>query len=141
MLAGWSTALAIEGTGGLGSSFLGALVGLTLYGWMFPIGILGAGDVKLLMALGAWGDPKYTLNVALIGLLVGGVLGICQLVIRGELLGFITRVQIWISSIRKNPAAIRDPLLNKKIKSPFGVAIAIAAIWTKIANPLAGWWA
>jgi len=40
-------------------------------GWMFWLRFMGGGDVKLLMALGAWGGAAYAAEVALLGVLCG----------------------------------------------------------------------
>jgi hypothetical protein len=55
LVFGLAVSAGLGGWSGLGDSLLGALAGLLLYGWMFWLRVLGGGDVKLLMALGAWG--------------------------------------------------------------------------------------
>src|SRR4051812_40910201 len=74
------------GWSGLLQAILGILAGLLLYGWMFHIGVLGGGDVKLLMALGAWGGLRYTIEVAILGVGIGGILALGILIKKGRVL-------------------------------------------------------
>ena len=62
---------------GSGAPFaaLGLLAGLAVFFPMFALGAMGAGDVKLMAALGAWIGWKAILFVALYGSLAGGALG------------------------------------------------------------------
>ena len=64
------------GLPGAGWSVLGWLVGLAFFLPFFALGGMGAGDVKLLAALGAWLGPGATVWVALFSLIAGGVLGL-----------------------------------------------------------------
>ena len=73
-----------HGFPGVGSALLGVLAGLALYGWMFFIRVLGGGDVKLLMAFGAWGGARYALDVALLGVFLGGAMALLMLVAKGK---------------------------------------------------------
>ena len=59
-LGGFLAAGMCFGWTGIGQAFLGFIAGFVLYGWMFGLRFVGAGDVKLLMALGAWGGFRYT---------------------------------------------------------------------------------
>src|SRR5687768_3766674 len=55
----------VDGGSGLGWSIAGWLVGLIFFLPMFTLGGMGAGDVKLLAALGAWLGPGPVVWVAL----------------------------------------------------------------------------
>jgi len=71
-----------------GSFFLpvaGCLTGFVLFFPMFALGGLGAGDVKLLAALGAWLGPETTLWVALSAAVAGGVMGVVVALAAGYL--------------------------------------------------------
>lgn len=61
---------------GAGWALAGWFVGLALFLPLFALGGMGAGDVKLLAALGAWLGPGPTLWVALFSLIAGGVMGL-----------------------------------------------------------------
>ena len=68
-------AAATGGLSGIGFAAAGWFVGLLLFLPLFALGGLGAGDVKLLAALGAWLGPRDVVYVALYGAIAGGVLG------------------------------------------------------------------
>jgi prepilin peptidase CpaA len=61
-------------------SLLGILVGLGLLVIPFARGWVGAGDVKLLAAVGAWLGPEQTVYCALAGAVFGGLLAVLFLV-------------------------------------------------------------
>lgn len=64
------------GTAAVAASGGGWLLGLVLFMPFYLLGGLGAGDVKLLAALGAWLGPRDIVWVALYGALAGGVLAV-----------------------------------------------------------------
>ena len=68
--------LATNGIAGLGLSLAGWGVGLALFVPFFLLGGMGAGDVKLLAAFGAWLGPADVFWVAIYGGLAGGVLAV-----------------------------------------------------------------
>jgi prepilin peptidase CpaA len=65
--SGWSGGLA-----GLGSSLLGASIGLVVLAAFFALGGVGAGDVKLYVAVGAWLGPWPMLQVFAASALANG---------------------------------------------------------------------
>jgi prepilin peptidase CpaA len=65
-----------DGWSGIGSSCAGWLVGVACFFPFFALGGMGAGDVKLLGALGAWLGPLAAVWVALYGSIAGGVIAI-----------------------------------------------------------------
>jgi prepilin peptidase CpaA len=73
------------GTTGAVSASFGWAVGLAVFFIPFALGGLGAGDVKLLAALGAWLGPKDALMLALYAGVAGGVLAIVVGLARGYL--------------------------------------------------------
>ena len=68
--------LYLSGLTGGGWSIAGWLVGVAFFLPFFALGGMGAGDVKLLAALGAWLGPGPAVWVALFSLIAGGVLGL-----------------------------------------------------------------
>lgn len=67
------------GAVGLGSALLGVLVALLLFLPFHLLRALGAGDVKLFAAVGAFAGPVASLNLALCVLLAGGVLALVRM--------------------------------------------------------------
>lgn len=74
------------GWGGLTASGLGALTGFGLLVAFFAMGGVGAGDVKLLTALGAWLGPSLTLHVFLASAIAAGLYALALAVASGGLL-------------------------------------------------------
>ena len=66
----------LDGWPGIGMSLAGWAVGIAFFFPIFALGGLGAGDVKLLGAVGAWLGPGAVVWVALFAGIAGGVLGI-----------------------------------------------------------------
>ena len=61
----------LAGLTGVGWSLAGWLVGFVLFFPFFALGGMGAGDVKLIAALGAWLGPGLAVWVALFSLIAG----------------------------------------------------------------------
>ncbi|MGH9387178.1 MAG: A24 family peptidase [Vicinamibacterales bacterium] len=65
-----------SGVSGLGQSAAGWATGVGLFLPIFLLGGMGAGDVKLLGAVGAWLGPREALMCALYSILAGGILAL-----------------------------------------------------------------
>ena len=82
MLAGGLVASGwIGGLSGLGSSLLGAVIGLVVLAAFFALGGVGAGDVKLFAAIGAWLGAWPTLQVFAASALAAGAYALVLTVI------------------------------------------------------------
>ncbi len=91
--------------------------------WRFKA--LAAGDVKLLMAAGAWSTPKGILELGVLSIVIGAVVGIIVLVKQAGLRGSLI-------SLREHagPAAIKP----KSHRMPFGPAVFSAFLLVHIAE-------
>ena len=76
---------ASNGWPGLAEAIEGWGVGVLLFAPFFALGGMGAGDVKLLGAIGAWLGPRETLWVALYASMAGGVMALIVAVANGYL--------------------------------------------------------
>jgi prepilin peptidase CpaA len=83
MLAGIVYHVIMNGYGGAAIGAAGVLAGIALFFPLFALGGLGAGDVKLLGALGAWLGAKLIIYVAFYASLAGGVLAVIVIVRHG----------------------------------------------------------
>jgi prepilin peptidase CpaA len=109
---------------GLTHFAFGLAAGLFVLGWMYPLGAMGAGDIKLLSAIGAVGGWKLVLTIAIVSVAVGAVMAVLQLVARRAHWDFLFRIQLAFMELGKSK---RKKVLNSDLKLPFGVAIAIAS--------------
>ena len=139
LLGGLVFSLFYGGWSGLGDSILGATGGLLLYGWMFWLGVLGGGDVKFLMALGAWGGSRYVAEVALLGVILGGVMALGHILIKGKILDFSKRMYHFLLTVFIKELELEAPKVDRKLTMPFGIPIAIAAAWVVLAPPFERW--
>jgi prepilin peptidase CpaA len=104
----------------------GLLLGLALWIPLYLVRWLGAGDVKLFAAAGAWLGPERTLEGALIGALAGGVLAVVWMVFAYGLNGSAATVALAIT----DPRTIVNHGVDTKSRRaiPYGIALAIGAM-------------
>ena len=85
LLAGVLINAWLHGFGGAINSLGGAALGLGMLLPFYAMRAIGAGDVKLLAAVGALVGPQALVSVAIYGALVGGAMSVFILVRRGLL--------------------------------------------------------
>lgn len=90
--------MAAGGFTGLASSAGGWALGVVLFLPFFALGGMGAGDVKLLAALGAWLGPRDILWVAIYTSLAGGVMALAVALGRGYLGTALRNVRALVTS-------------------------------------------
>jgi prepilin peptidase CpaA len=93
------------------------------------------GDVKALMALGAWIGPGSVLGVAACALIVAGICGVALLVARGELYDFARRwMRTALSALAFRRLTYERPAPGSAAAGglPFAAALAfgLAAHWS-----------
>ena len=87
LVLGVAVSSLLGGWAGLVSSLLGAGLGFGLLVLFFAVGGVGAGDVKLLAAVGAWLGPYLTYQVFVASALFGGAYALVLVFSRGGVLG------------------------------------------------------
>jgi len=121
---------AVRGWPGAKDSLLGAGLGLAL---LFPfvlIRSLGAGDWKLVGALGAFLGPQQLIAVLFVSVLIAGVMASVLIVWKGRvrqtLHNIVRMLGAFFSLHLPGPElSLENP---DALKVPFGVAVAIAAV-------------
>lgn len=126
-LAGMGLGLAISGASGLSpvASIGGAIVGLLL---MLPghlLGGTGAGDVKLLAALGFVLGPHKVLSAFLYSAIAGGMLAMSYAVARGRLQSTLRGTAGLVTQPATTKAEIDRPANNR---FPYAPAIALGCV-------------
>lgn len=139
LLLGLVFSFSTTGLSGLGQGALGVFAAFVLYGWMFGLRFLGGGDVKLLMALGAWGGLSYTEEVAILAIFIGGLFGLVSLAYTGKLTAFCKKIYSSLISLFVPGLEFIPPKIDKTLTMPFGVPISIAAVWIIFWHPFESW--
>jgi prepilin peptidase CpaA len=89
------------GLPGVGMSFAGLIVGFGSLVVFYALGGVGAGDVKLLAAIGAWLGPLITMNVLLGSAFAAGLYAMGLMVLRGGIGTTIVEMSIlWQRLVR-----------------------------------------
>jgi prepilin peptidase CpaA len=135
-LAGMATSFYLAGWNGVFQAVLGLVAGFVFYGWMFGLKVMGGGDVKLLMALGTWGGFRYTEEVAILGVLVGGVFSIGILLYKKRIFSFSQKLYRFLLSLMIKDLSLEIPKIDRTLTLPFGIPISIAAVWVAYGHPL-----
>jgi prepilin peptidase CpaA len=132
-IAGFGVALALRFMAGLGAGIdgvTGALLAFVLCLPFFVLGVLGGGDAKLLIALGAFMGPRDLLVAMLLIASIGGIIGAVDALRRGILLPVLYNC----GSILKHWATFGRRGHNRSLATtgalaiPYGVAIALGSL-------------
>jgi prepilin peptidase CpaA len=123
--------------GGLGlqAAGLGLLVGLLVFFPYFALGAMGAGDVKLMAALGSWLGWSAAISVALFGAVAGGVLAIVVSLRHGYLRTAFRNLKTlflhwWLTGVQPLPELTLDQ--GKGLRLPYALPIMaglLVTIW------------
>jgi prepilin peptidase CpaA len=123
--------IAQNGWSGILLGLSGVFAALIVFGVIYVKQVIGAGDVKLLMAVGAWMGAEFTLNVAVGSIVFGAVLAIAQLIREKKLADFFRRIQLWLTFFffkkMKNQTDFR-PQFDSDSQIPFGIPIALSVL-------------
>ena len=123
----------IAGRGGLETAAAGWAVGLAMFFIPFALGGLGAGDVKLVAALGAWLGPTTVMWLALYTGVVGGILALVVACSRGYLRQALKNIWLllmfWrVSGVRPLPELTIQQGRGPKLA--YGVSIFMGTVVT-----------
>lgn len=121
----------LHGWRGLGQSAEGMALGLVVFGVLHLMGGMGAGDVKLAAAIGAWVGPRQLMLALVVTGLAGGVMAIGW-AIKGGFLGDVLKGSGNLLFGWRERGTLADPELvlenPKARKMPYAPAIAIGTI-------------
>jgi prepilin peptidase CpaA len=132
-VTGFVVALSIRALGGL-DVFTAGLLGAGLaFGLALPLFLvrgLGAGDVKLLAACGAFLGPRRLLTALLVTAVAGGLMALVAILRRGALIQTLRNCRdIIVGAFTPRRRAELPTLASPgAITVPYGVAIALGAI-------------
>lgn len=128
--------MALNGISMGGEGFLfslkGAGVGIALLLIPYMMGAMGAGDVKLMGAVGSFLGAAGVFHACIISLLFGGIYAVILIIIRGNVVLFLKRYWLMLKNflmyrqiqyIQPSPGEFPPKLC-------FGLAIAVGTIFT-----------
>jgi prepilin peptidase CpaA len=118
---------------GLILALLGAALAFAVYLPFFALRAMGAGDVKLMIAIGAFVGARNWLILFFITAILGGTLAVCLLLIRGGLIRALKNVLFILGElVRLRLPYQNDPALDithpRAVTLPHGVSIALGTL-------------
>lgn len=144
LVAGLVLQSAFFGWSGLGVGLLGALVGFAVLIVPWLMHGMGAGDVKLMAAIGAWLGPWLTLVSFAVGAIVGGVAAVVMIFSTGRALHAYTNVQTILTKMRRLDTAFSEVGGAKTFGDtsqllPYGVPLTAGTIGVLLTYYFGGW--
>ncbi|AOJ07857.1 A24 family peptidase [Burkholderia mayonis] len=116
---------------GFATWFAGAATGAGLLLPFYLLRGMAAGDVKLMLAIGAWVGPSLALRIVLTTFVVGGAWALAVALKRGQfrkLLANLRHLFVSAALLRDPSAARAAPEIDSVGTLPYGVAIAIGTL-------------
>jgi prepilin peptidase CpaA len=133
LIAGFSMRTVFFHADGLKTSLLGAALALAIYLPLFALRAMGAGDLKLMVAIGAFTGPSSWIVVFVITAILGGLLAVALLLFRGQLGRTLRNVLFILGELlHLRPPYRTRPELDVThagaVRLPHGVSIAGGAL-------------
>lgn len=135
--AGFAYQWATAGSDGLFTGGAGLLVGIAIFFIPFALGGLGAGDVKLVAALGVWLGPYDVFWLALYTMMAGAVMALAVSFLSGYLRQAIANIWVLLMHLRMEGLRPHPELTIKHAGTPklaYGVAIlagTMVTVWIR----------
>jgi prepilin peptidase CpaA len=116
---------------GLKSALLGMGLGLALLLPFVALRSLGAGDWKMVGALGACLGPRQLVAALIVGVLVAGVIALIAVIVTGRLKQTVVNIVNMLAALFTLRMPGREVSLDDphSTKIPFGVAMALAVLF------------
>jgi prepilin peptidase CpaA len=131
-------------SGGFAWGLLGLLVGLGVLIVPWAMHGMGAGDVKLMAAIGCWLGPWLTLLSFAAGAIVGGIVAAVMIYTSGRTIHAITNVQTILTKMRRLETAFGEFGGAKTFGDtsqllPYGVPLTIGTLGVLLTYYFGGW--
>jgi len=144
-LTGFLVQFCFNGTEGLSAGGLGLLVGFGVLIVPWAMHGMGAGDVKLMAAIGVWFGPLMTLVAFAVGAVVGGVVSVIMILSSGRLWHAMVNFQTILVKVSSAKTAFSEFGGAKTFGEtsqllPYGVPLTAGSL-IMLAGQCLGWWA
>lgn len=118
---------------GAREAILGAGLALLIYIPLFALKAVGGGDVKLMAAVGCIAGPKAFIAIFLITAIVGGVMALLLILIKGRVAHTLRNVGILLTELMHGRAPHHaeeelDVTSEKGLRLPHGCSIALGTL-------------
>ena len=125
---------AVFGFAGLFFALRGLIVAFVVYLFLYALRAMGAGDVKLMAAVGAVVGWENWFGIFLVTAIVGGVASVVLAIARGRLRKTLFNVGFILSELKSGrPAYLKreelDVKSDKSLGLPHGAVIAVGSIF------------
>lgn len=143
-LTGFVAQAVYFGWSGIGAGFLGMLVGFSLLIVPWLMHGMGAGDVKLMAAIGVWLAPLLTLYSFALGAVIGGVAAVAMIVSTGRLRLACANIGLIMAKC-SNPQTVFSEVGSAKSFGassqllPYGVPLTAGTLIV-LAGKTLSWW-
>ncbi|MCH7700921.1 MAG: prepilin peptidase [Planctomycetes bacterium] len=133
LVAGFVAQGIFNGWGGVQAAFGGMFVGFGVLILPWCMHAMGAGDVKLMAAIGAWLGPWMTLYSFAVGVAVGGVVAVLMIICSGRAKKAWANIQIIMFKFSNPKTAFSDYGSAKSFGDssqllPYGVPLTIGTL-------------
>ena len=123
----------VFGFSGLFFALKGMILGFAVYVFLYALRAMGAGDVKLMAAVGAIVGWENWFGIFLVTAVVGGIMSLVLVIARGRLQKTLFNVGFILSEMKSGrPAYLKNEELdvksNKALGLPHGAVIAVGTI-------------
>jgi prepilin peptidase CpaA len=131
----------LRGSEGLLFSLSGALVGVALMILPYILGGMGAGDAKLMGAVGAILGARGVFNAFLCAALIGGVYAIIVLISNGLLRKALSRYWLMLRTLAASRKFTYVPpsMAEEKPRLRYGIAIALGTLISVLLREIYGY--
>lgn len=128
---------------GIGAALAGIAVGFAALFPLYALRAMGAGDVKLMMMVGAFLGPLQTFGVVVLTFLAGGVLAIVMALWQRSFRQLATNLRFMLTTSAVRAAGGDsprfEPLTQTAGRMPYAVAIAAGVVLQLILVRSGGW--
>lgn len=121
----------VGGIAGLSDACIAVGVAFILFFPLYALKTLAAADVKLLMALGAWTSTRVVIELAVVSILFGALVGLVVLVRQAGVKG-------GAKSVAEHARSVTQP--KRSHRMPFAPAFLCAFVFLKIAESYRWTW-
>jgi prepilin peptidase CpaA len=133
ILVGIALRTGFLGWPGLFTAIAGGLLGGVIFFVLYLVRGMGAGDVKLITAIGCFVGPEQILQIVLVCALAGGVMAIAVMIFRKRALATLRNVgELLLFHFSHGPQT--HPTLNidnpQSVRLPYAVAIAAGTLYS-----------